>query len=199
MEQQGTGELTDGGGVRGSDEEDANEKLGDEHGDAGGSSVWWWVVNWVVEVLERNLSRFYIRSLISCEHEKPQVASAYRLLPGLPVLSLFSFPPSLDVQPVPSHFTRYLLTSLGIRSPIASSIIRGPPLTFALILACIYRSQPRLAPCIHSLSCFIRHILVSLGIQYPVSSSIIRGPSSALPLISEAAWVTPVSNFLPSL
>ena len=39
MGQQKTGELTNGGGLRGGDEEDANEKLGDEHGDTGGSGV----------------------------------------------------------------------------------------------------------------------------------------------------------------
>jgi hypothetical protein len=33
------GELTNRGGVRGGDEEDCNEKLGDEHGDAGGGGV----------------------------------------------------------------------------------------------------------------------------------------------------------------
>ena len=70
---------------------------------------------------------------------------------------------------------------------------------FALVLACIYRSQPRLAPRLHSLRCFIRRILVSLGIQSPVASSVIRGPSSALPLTSEASRVTPISDYLPSL
>ena len=39
VEQHGTGELTDGGGVRGGDEEDSNEKLVEEHGDAGGGPV----------------------------------------------------------------------------------------------------------------------------------------------------------------
>ena len=40
-ERQRTGELTDGGGVRGGNEEDGNEKLGDEHGDVGGVSTGW--------------------------------------------------------------------------------------------------------------------------------------------------------------
>jgi hypothetical protein len=154
VEQQGTGELTGGGSVRGGDEEDANEKLVDEHGDAGGGGVvvWWCVVvcgggffnGWFMTSKEI-YPRFYIRSLIFCEHEKPQVASAYHLLPGLPVLSLFSFALSLDAQPVPS------LLSFS------------PPFHSSSSHLCIYRSQPRLAHCVHSLRCFIRRILVSPG------------------------------------
>jgi hypothetical protein len=44
VERQKKGELTSGGSVRSGEEEDANEKLGGEHGDAGGGSVWWCVV-----------------------------------------------------------------------------------------------------------------------------------------------------------
>jgi hypothetical protein len=65
VERQKTGELTDGGSVRGGDEEDANEKFGDEHGDADGFATGWLMSSKEIR------PRFYICSLISCKHEKP--------------------------------------------------------------------------------------------------------------------------------
>jgi hypothetical protein len=67
--------------VCGGDEEDDSERLGDEHGDVG-------VYATGLTSSKEICPRFYICSLISCEHEKS----------GLPVGSFF-FPLSLDTQP----------------------------------------------------------------------------------------------------
>jgi hypothetical protein len=77
MERQKTGELTNSGGVRGGDEEDCNEKLGDEHGEAGGGDGV--STGWLISSKETCL-RFYTCSPVSCEHDKPQVAGAHHIL-----------------------------------------------------------------------------------------------------------------------
>lgn len=139
VEQQNTGELTNGGGVCSGDEEDCNEELGDEHGNTGGGGV---SPGWLTFSKESS-SRFYTCSPVSCEHEKPQVTSAYHILPGLPFLlplSCATCSPSLPLRSLRCSIP-YILTSLGIQSPIASSIIRGPSLMLVLASTCLYCSM----------------------------------------------------------
>ena len=144
--------------------------------------VWWWVsAGWLMTSKEI-YPRFYIRSLISCEHEKPQVATAYRLLPGLPILSLFSFHLSLDAQPVPS------LSSFSPPFYSSSSHLAGNPIsnrqfhdTRALVDVCtdFGLHLPLTAPvrCLSSfLTLFVHRILVLLGIQSQLPVPLSTGP-----------------------
>ena len=70
VKRQKTGELTESGGVRSGDGEHENEKLGDEHGDAGGVSTGWLMSSKEIR------PRFYNCYLISCEHKQPGVGPA---------------------------------------------------------------------------------------------------------------------------
>ena len=141
MEGQEVGELTDGSGVSGGDEEDGSKELRDERGGVG--------------VLRRNLSSLlylfshflraretqhwacYMSNLTSDTVGFSQgfqngnvcllFSPAYHLLLGFPVssshLSQPQFAPCLCSL---RYFIRRVLASLGIQSPAASSIIRRP-------------------------------------------------------------------------
>ena len=173
--------------MRGGDEEDANEKLGDEHGDAGGGGDV--SAGWLMSSKEIH-PRFYIRShflrareAISRLHLSPPPRSSSRfalLLPSLalraaPVRSLSSF--SLQFHPSSSHLAGNPISSPQFHYPSTLADVRSH-------VGLLYSSQPRFAHRLHSLCRSIRRILFSLGIQSPVVGSIPRGPwfIFALPL-----------------
>jgi hypothetical protein len=120
--------------VCGGDEEDANEKLGDEHGDVGGGSVWWcWCFNWVVDALERNPSSLlypfshFLRAREAITRHRlsppPRPSSCFvLLLPSLsrraaPVRSLPSF--SLQFRSSSSHLAGNSISSPQFHHPSA--------------------------------------------------------------------------------
>ena len=133
----------------------------------------------VVDILERNpSSSLHLLSFPAGtrSHKPPPPITSFQ------VLRSFRSSPSLSRSACsPSSLLIFVLSSSShlAGNPISSPHFRHPKALADICsdIGLFYYSQPRFAPCLHSLRRSIRCILVPLGIQSPFDGSITRGPS----------------------